>query len=136
MPIIDRKAIISQSENILRGSLELDISSVHEKVERLSGGQRQGVAIARTLLFNPKVLILDEPTASLSVYKIAKVLDIIRRLKSIGVSVIIISHRLQEIFEVADRIVVMRHGRNVANLDVSETSMEEVIAYMVSGKKN
>jgi simple sugar transport system ATP-binding protein len=136
VPIIDRKTVISQSEDILRGNLELDISSIHEKVERLSGGQRQGVAIARTLLFNPKVLILDEPTASLSVHKIEKVLDIIRRLKSIGVAVIIISHRLQEIFEVADRVVVMRHGRDVANLNISETSMQEVIAYMVGGKKD
>lgn len=134
IPVIDRRSMTAQSEEILRTALELDVASVREKVARLSGGQRQGVAIARALLFKPRLLIMDEPTASLSVAKIDRVLDVIHHLKAIGVALVIISHRLQEVFAVADRIVVMRHGTNVASLAPSETTIEEVIAYMIGGK--
>ena len=93
--------------------LKIDIPSVRLLVERLSGGQRQAVAIARAIAFNSKVVIMDEPTAALSVGAISKVLDMIRELKAQGVSIIIISHRLEDIYSVSDRLIVMRHGRKV-----------------------
>lgn len=128
---VDRKTMTQKSQKILCDTLNLDILSVHDLVSTLSGGQRQGVAIGRALLFNPSVLILDEPTASLSVDKISKVLTLIRRLQEVGVSVIIISHRLQEILAVTNRIVVMYRGRSIANLNTSQTTMDEVVSYMV-----
>lgn len=131
LPRIDRKIMAKKSQEILHDTLNLEIASVHDLVSKLSGGQRQGVAIGRALLFKPSILILDEPTASLSVDKISKVLDLIHRLKVVGVSVIIISHRLQEILAVTDRIVVMYRGRSIANLITSETDMDEVVSYMV-----
>lgn len=134
LPRIDRRKMAAQSETMLRNTLELDIKSVHDKVRLLSGGQRQGVAIARALLFDPKVLILDEPTASLSIHKVGKVLDLIARLKALGVAVIVISHRLQEVFAAADRVVVLRQGRDVADLAIGGTCMEEVISFMIGSK--
>ncbi|HEX2864468.1 MAG TPA: ATP-binding cassette domain-containing protein [Deinococcales bacterium] len=131
---VDRRAMAQKTEQILRGTLNLEIPSVHEKVAALSGGQRQGVAIGRALLFQPSLLILDEPTASLSVDKIDKVLKLIARLKEIGVAVILITHRLQEIFTVSDRIVVMYRGRAVANLRTADTNLAAVVGHMIGGE--
>jgi simple sugar transport system ATP-binding protein len=119
----------------LMDRLRIDISSVRLKVENLSGGQRQAVAIGRSTAFNAKVIIMDEPTAALSVAAISKVLDLIRELKRQGSSIIIISHRLEDIFEAADRVVVLRHGRKVGDLSVQGTSLaqirEKVVARIV-----
>jgi len=106
--------------------LKIDIASVRLKVENLSGGQRQAVAIGRATAFNAKVIIMDEPTAALSVAAISKVLDLIRELKRQGSSIIIISHRLEDIFEAADRVIVLRHGRKVGDLAVEGTSLTEI----------
>jgi ABC-type sugar transport system ATPase subunit len=106
--------------------LKIDIASVRLKVENLSGGQRQAVAIGRSTAFNAKVIIMDEPTAALSVAAIGKVLDLIRELKRQGSSIIIISHRLEDIFQAADRVVVLRHGRKVGDLPVEGTSLAEI----------
>lgn len=95
-------------------------------VLQMSGGQRQAVAIARTRLSKPNIVIMDEPTAAISVRQVAEVLDLIRRLKSAGLAVILISHRMPDVFSVCDRVVVLRRGTKVADKPVAETSPEEV----------
>ena len=95
-------------------------------VRRMSGGQRQAVAIARTRLSNSKIVLLDEPTAAISVRQVAEVLDLIRRLRDQGVAVVLISHRMPDVFAVCDRVFVMRRGNKVAEKPISESSPEEV----------
>ncbi len=106
------------------------------RVENLSGGQRQAVAIARATAFQAKVVIMDEPTAALAVKEVSKVLEIIRGLKEHNIAVIIISHRLQDIFQVCDRIMVLRQGRNVGERPVGQTTMDEIVAMMVGAKED
>ncbi|MDT1062257.1 ATP-binding cassette domain-containing protein [Paracoccus sp. CPCC 101403] len=97
-------------------------------VRRMSGGQRQAVAIARTLLAEPKVVLMDEPTAAISVRQVAEVLDLIRRLRDRGIAVMLISHRMPDVFAVCDRIAVLRRGKKVADLWTKDTSPEEITA--------
>jgi simple sugar transport system ATP-binding protein len=115
--------------------LKVDLASVRFRVESLSGGQRQAVAIGRATAFDAKVLIMDEPTAALSVAAIGQVLDLIRELSRHGASVIMISHRLEDILEVANRVIVLRHGRKVADRPIKDQSLmefrEHVVACMV-----
>ena len=95
-------------------------------VRRMSGGQRQAVAIARTRLSDPKIVLMDEPTAAISVRQVAEVLNLIRRLRDHGIAVVLISHRMPDVFAVASRIVVLRRGEKVADKAVARTSPEEV----------
>jgi simple sugar transport system ATP-binding protein len=95
-------------------------------VKQMSGGQRQAVAIARTRLSEPKIVLMDEPTAAISVRQVAEVLNLIRRMREHGDSVILISHRMPDVFAVADRIVVLRRGRKVADKAIADSSPEEV----------
>jgi len=95
-------------------------------VVRMSGGQRQAVAIARTRLARSKIVLMDEPTAAISVRQVAEVLALIRRMKDQGLAVILISHRMPDVFEVCDRIIVMRRGRKVADRPIAATSPEEI----------
>ena len=95
-------------------------------VRRMSGGQRQAVAIARTLLSHPKIVLLDEPTAAISVRQVAEVLELIRNLRDQGISVILISHRMPDVFAVADTVAVLRRGELVASKRAAESSPEEV----------
>lgn len=95
-------------------------------VRRMSGGQRQAVAIARTLLSEPKIVMMDEPTAAISVRQVAEVLDLIRRLRDRGISVILISHRMPDVFSVSDRIAVLRRGQMVCRKPAKDSSPEEV----------
>jgi len=95
-------------------------------VKQMSGGQRQAVAIARTRLANPKIVLMDEPTAAISVRQVAEVLNLIRRLRDQGIAVVLISHRMPDVFDVADRIIVMRRGHKVADKTVASSSPEEV----------
>lgn len=115
--------------------LKVDLASVRFRVESLSGGQRQAVAIGRATAFDAKVLIMDEPTAALSVAAIGQVLDLIHELSRQGTSVIMISHRLEDILEVANRVMVLRHGRKVADRPIKGQSLaefrEHVVACMV-----
>jgi simple sugar transport system ATP-binding protein len=92
----------------------------------MSGGQRQAVAIARTRLADPKIVLMDEPTAAISVRQVAEVLDLIRHLKTSGHAVILISHRMPDVFSVCDRVAVLRRGQKVADKPISESSPEEV----------
>ena len=95
-------------------------------VKQMSGGQRQAVAIARTRLSAAKVVLMDEPTAAISVRQVAEVLNLIRRLRDAGMAIILISHRMPDVFDVCDRVVVMRRGRKVADKAIPSTSPEEV----------
>ena len=99
-----------------------------EEVRMMSGGQRQAVAIGRTKLSQAKVVLLDEPTAAISVRQVAEVLELIKQLKKQGVAVVIISHRMPDVFAVSDRIAVLRRGQLVANKKASDSSPEEVTA--------
>jgi simple sugar transport system ATP-binding protein len=97
-----------------------------EKVRMMSGGQRQAVAIARTHLSQAKIVLMDEPTAAISVRQVAEVLDLLRRLREQGMAVVLISHRMPDVFSVADRIVVLRRGHKVADKPIRDSSPEEV----------
>jgi simple sugar transport system ATP-binding protein len=95
-------------------------------VKKMSGGQRQAVAIARTRLSNAKIVLMDEPTAAISVRQVAEVLNLIRRLRDQGITVVLISHRMPDVFTVADRVIVMRRGTKVADKTIANSSPEEV----------
>jgi simple sugar transport system ATP-binding protein len=95
-------------------------------VKKMSGGQRQAVAIARTRLSNAKIVLMDEPTAAISVRQVAEVLNLIRRLREQGITVVLISHRMPDVFTVADRVIVMRRGTKVADKKIADSSPEEV----------
>jgi D-xylose transport system ATP-binding protein len=117
-----------RSVDLLRSLAVRTLRSVRTEVGMLSGGQRQTVAIARSMLGEPKIVILDEPTAALGVAQTRQVLDLIIRLKERGLGVVLISHNVQDVFEVADRIVVLRLGRRVATFETAHTSQDEVVA--------
>lgn len=95
-------------------------------VRHMSGGQRQAVAIARTRLSEPRIVLMDEPTAAISVRQVAEVLNLIRRLREHGIAVVLISHRMPDVFAVADRIVVLRRGTKVADKPIAQSSPQEV----------
>ena len=107
------------------------IPSVRYQVGQLSGGQQQSVAIARALTFEPKLVIMDEPTAALAVREVDHVLDLIRELKRQDIAVILISHRLTDVFAVSDRIIALRQGQVIADEVTAETSMNTVVAHIV-----
>ena len=114
--------------------LKINVKSADQKVEELSGGQRQAVAIARATAFDAKIVIMDEPTAALAVKEVGKVLDLIRGLKNLGVGVIVISHRMDDIFSVSDRVMALFQGANFAESQLKETSRDEVVGWIM-GKK-
>lgn len=95
-------------------------------VKQMSGGQRQAVAIGRTMLSEAKLVLMDEPTAAISVRQVAEVLSLIRQLRDKGIAVVLISHRMPDVFDVADRVIVMRRGRKVADKKIAASSPEEV----------
>jgi D-xylose transport system ATP-binding protein len=110
------------------------IRSVRQTVAGLSGGQRQSVAVAKAVMWNSRVVILDEPTAALGVAQTRQVLDLVARLGQQGLAVILISHNLHDIFEVADSITVLRLGQNVAEFKRRETNQQEVVQAITAGK--
>jgi D-xylose transport system ATP-binding protein len=110
------------------------VKSVRQKVSSLSGGQRQTVAIARSVLRNSKLVILDEPTAALGVAQTEQVLNLVRRLADSGVAVIIISHNLQDVFKVCDDIAVLYLGRMVTQIEASKTNQNDVVGYITGTK--
>jgi len=122
--VLDKQAMIDRS-----GELFAELKSEtrpRDLVRKMSGGQRQAVAIARTRLSNAKLVLMDEPTAAISVRQVAEVLESIRRLKGQGVSVMLISHRMPDVFAVSDRIIVLRRGSKVADKPMALTSPEEI----------
>ena len=124
---LDETTMERRSHELLE-NLAVTIPSVRNEVGTLSGGQRQQVAVARSLLGEPKMVLLDEPTAALGVAQTAQVLQLIRRLKERGLGVIVISHNLADVFEVTDRIFVLRLGKRAASFDTATTSQEDVVA--------
>ncbi len=132
---LDHKGMAREAVELL-GRLRIDIKSVAFRVETLSGGQRQAVAIGRSAGFEAKVVIMDEPTAALAVKEVGKVLDLIHGLKDHNVSIILISHRLQDIFAVCDRIMVLRQGQVVGNTPESETNMDEIVALITGAQES
>jgi len=122
--ILDKKAMIDRSAALF-AELKSE-TRPRDLVRKMSGGQRQAVAIARTRLSNAKLVMMDEPTAAISVRQVAEVLELIRRMKAQGVSVMLISHRMPDVFAVCDRIIVMRRGTKVADKAIASTSPEEI----------
>lgn len=115
--------------------LDIHIPSLKQKLVNLSGGQRQAVAIARALYWNAKLVIMDEPTAALGVPEQRKVLALVRSMREQGIPVIFISHTMQDVMEVADRVVVMRRGKVVANMPRSETNPELIVKHIVGASE-
>jgi D-xylose transport system ATP-binding protein len=126
--VLDETAMEQKSMELL-GSLGVTtLRSVRTEVASLSGGQRQAVAIARSLLGEPKIVLLDEPTAALGVVQTRQIIELIRRLRDRGLGVVVISHNLADVFQVADRIAVLRLGRMAATFEIGRASEEEVVA--------
>ncbi len=129
-PFLDRKRMLEDGRRML-DALEIRIPRLTAKVASLSGGQRQAIAIARAAAFRPQVLIMDEPTSALAVAEVEAVLALINRVKATGVAVVLITHRLQDLFRVCDRIAVMYEGVKVAERDIRETSLEDLVRLIV-----
>jgi simple sugar transport system ATP-binding protein len=128
--LIDRAQMVAESRAVL-DQLAIYLPNLECPVRDLSGGQRQAVAIARAIYWKARLMIMDEPTAALGVAEQRKVLELARTLRDRGVSVVIVSHNMQDVFAVADRIVVMRRGKKVGERKVKETDADEVVGLMV-----
>lgn len=122
--VLDKQAMIDKSAELF-DELKSE-TRPRDLVKKMSGGQRQAVAIARTRLSNAKLVLMDEPTAAISVRQVAEVLGLIKRMKAQGMSVMLISHRMPDVFAVCDRIIVMRRGTKVADKHTADTSPEEI----------
>lgn len=133
-PFVDRKRMYAEANDVLQ-RLKVNVNSVYQKVESLSGGRQQSVAIARAISFNPKVVILDEPTANLSHTATDTLLKTMLELKSHGVAQIIISHRLVDIFGVGDRVMILKRGENVGDRYIKSTTEEEILHLMIAGTR-
>ncbi|WP_104105984.1 ATP-binding cassette domain-containing protein [Nocardioides sp. 616] len=134
-PFIDEVAMEKEAWRLLR-TLSAKIPSVRIPIASLSGGQRQTVAIARSLVGSPKVVMLDEPTAALGVAQTAEVLNLIERLRDTGLAVILVSHNMADVQAVADRIVVLRLGRNAAEFRVEEATTDQLVAAITGASDN
>ena len=134
MRTLDETKMEARARKTLAELSVTTIRSVRQKVAGLSGGQRQSVAVAKAVMWNSRLVILDEPTAALGVAQTRQVLDLVKRLAEQGLGVILISHNLHDIFEVADNITVLRLGQNVAEYKRKETTEEEVVHAITAGK--
>jgi len=132
LALLDKRRMDREAATLFE-KLGLRVPPVTTPVRALSGGQQQAVAIARATAFESKLVIMDEPTANLGASAIDKVRETIQRLKSRGVAVIVISHRLEDIFTVGDRMIVMKHGHVVGSRDVRDTDTTEIVHMIVSG---
>ena len=124
--LVDDRAMRRRSREVLE-ALAVKIPSINVSVKGMSGGQRQCLAIARAILWGRRIVILDEPTAALGVRETGQVLDVIRDLRNHNVSVIVVSHNMQQLMEIADRITVMRLGRTIATRTVRDTAVSEIV---------
>jgi simple sugar transport system ATP-binding protein len=131
--LLDHKAMAARALELF-GELRSE-TRPHDLVKQMSGGQRQAVAIARTRLSNARLVMMDEPTAAISVRQVEQVLGLIHRLKEQGIAVMLISHRMPDVFAVCDRVVVMRRGEKRADKPIGETSPEEVTALITGAKE-
>src|SRR5918997_3412178 len=131
---LNETAMESRAKKTLDSLSVTTIRSVRQTVAGLSGGQRQSVAVAKAVMWNSRLVILDEPTAALGVAQTRQVLDLVRRLADQGLAVMLVSHNLHDIFEVADRITVLRLGQDVARFNTKETNQREVVEAITAGK--
>ncbi|MBN1995892.1 MAG: sugar ABC transporter ATP-binding protein [Anaerolineae bacterium] len=138
LKIMNKPLMESRAKRLMQ-RLKIDIASVRARVENLSGGQRQAVAIGRATAFNAQIIIMDEPTAAMSIAAIEEVMALIKQLKAQGASIIIISHRLEDIYQVADRVIALRHGYKVADMPINHHTVhhfrDEMVAY-ITGARN
>ena len=125
-----------RARETLRSLAVTTVRSVRQSVASLSGGQRQSVAVAKAVMWNSKLVILDEPTAALGVAQTRQVLDLVRRLADRGLAVILVSHNLNDVFEVADRIAVLRLGQMVHLSEASQVSQQEVVQLITTGHRH
>jgi simple sugar transport system ATP-binding protein len=128
--VLDHDYMLNESKKVL-DRLEIEVPSLKNQIRTLSGGQRQAVAISRSIYWNAKFLIMDEPTAALGVAEQKKVLGLVKTLSSQGMPVIIISHQLHDVFSVANRLVIMRRGKKVAERITQETTADEIVGLIV-----
>lgn len=133
-PFMDLRRMSEEAAKLL-GRLKIRIPNLRQKVRTLSGGQRQCVGIARAVYFNARVIILDEPTAALGVEETRKVLELVKEMREQGLTVVMISHNLAHVFDLCDRISVMKTGNVVVTKEVSQTSREEILRYIVMGRE-
>ena len=131
---LDYSYMQNESRQVLE-QLDIQIPNLKRPIRQLSGGQRQAVAIARAVYWNARLMIMDEPTAALGVPEQLKVLELVRTLRERGVPIILISHNMQDVFAVADRVIVMRRGRNVGERLIKETNNNEIVGLMVGAEQ-
>jgi len=131
---LDEARMEGEARRVLKDLAVTTVRSVRTPVASLSGGQRQSVAVAKAVLWNSKLVILDEPTAALGVAQTRQVLDLIARLAQQGLGVILVSHNMSDVFEVADKITVLRLGQNVAEFKRSETTQRDVVEAITAGE--
>ncbi len=132
---LDRRAMETQAREKLSELGLLTIQNISQSVETLSGGQRQGIAVARAATFGSKVIIMDEPTAALGVKESRRVLELIQDVRNRGISIILISHNMPHVFEVADRVHVHRLGRRLCVIDPKTYTMSDAVAFMTGAKE-
>lgn len=130
---LDKKSMYQKAENLIQ-ELRVDIKSPKLNVASMSGGQRQMVACARAIAFQSKILIMDEPTAALGVTEANKLLGLIRNLKELGLSILLITQRIPDILAIADRVFVLKGGQRQDVLEVSKVSLDDVVTMIVKGK--
>jgi ABC-type sugar transport system ATPase subunit len=131
--LLDEDSMEKQAAETLSTLRVTTVRSIRQPVASLSGGQRQAVAVAKAVMWNSKVVLLDEPTAALGVVQTRQVLDLVKRLRDRGLAVMVISHNLNDVFEVADRIAVLQLGRMVAEGPASSFDRQSVVEYMTTG---
>jgi ABC-type sugar transport system ATPase subunit len=131
LPIVDWPKMNENAEKVLRQNLNIHIDPT-SKVEFLSGGERQAIAICRALVTDPDVIVMDEPTSALSADAAERVIDLIKSLRDRGISIVIISHNLDEIFEVTDRMTILSNGEHITTVDTDTVNREQVVQMMIS----
>jgi D-xylose transport system ATP-binding protein len=133
LPVIDRESMRKRTAELL-ARIDLKLPSVEAKVRSMSGGQRQSVAIARAILFNARILIMDEPTAALGPQETAQVGELVKQLKADGIGIFLISHDIHDVFDLADRVCVMKNGQVVGTARTTDVSKDEVLGMIILGK--
>jgi ABC-type sugar transport system ATPase subunit len=131
--LMSLKRMQKKAEDLLN-NFEIDIGDIRREVQQLSGGQRQMVALTRAVYFKAQVIIMDEPTAALGVAETRKVYDFINKLKSENIAVIVISHNINEVYEIADRFMVLKTGRLVGIKDKKDTNIDDIVSMIISGQ--
>lgn len=132
--LLDEPTMEREARETLASLKVTTLQSVRQPVQTLSGGQRQAIAVAKAVMWNSKVVVLDEPTAALGVAQTRQVLDLTKRLRERGLAVVIISHNLHDIFEVADRITVLRLGQSVGTYHTKDTDQQEIVTAVTAGE--